>query len=173
MFAFVVEDGTADADANSYTSVEFADDYAETATFHSATWLALTDDQKERLLVRSSKIIDARVRWAGERVDADSGLRWPRSGVYDRDSFLIADDVVPIALQEAVVEFSLYLMTDDWTAPRSNAEFKEIQVGPIDVVFNDTTYARGAFPDIIAMMLEGLGYLDAGKRPNFKKITRT
>lgn len=171
-FSFVVEEGTADPDANSYVTVEFADDYAETNTFHSADWLALSDDTKERLLVRSSKIIDARIRWNGDRVDEDSGLRWPRSGVYDRDGFLIADNVIPVILQEAVVEFALYLMSYDWTAPRTNSEFRQIEVGPINIRF-DQEYSQGAFPDIISSMLDGLGYLDEGRRPAFKKVIRT
>lgn len=171
-FSFVVESGIGDPDANAYCDVEFADDYIDSNTFQSADWLALTTDKKERLLVRSSKIIDARIAWNGDRIEEDSGLRWPRSGVYDRDGFLIADDVIPTTLKEAIAEFAVYLMNYDWTAPYTNNAFKQIQVGPIDIKF-DEKFEQGAFPDIIAQMLDGLGYLNAGRRPAFKKIVRT
>lgn len=171
-FSFVVETGIGDSDANSYTEVEFADDYISTNSYASTQWDTLSVDTKQKLLARASKVIDARIIWNGERVDEDSGLRWPRSGVYDRDGFLIPDDVIPIALQEAVAEFASYLMTTDYTAPRSANQFKEIQVGPIDIKY-DLTYEQGAFPDIIAAILEGLGRLDSGKKPGFKKVIRT
>ncbi len=171
-FTFIVEEGTADPDANSYTSIDFADDYIDSNIYASADWLALPDATKERLLSRASKIIDARAVWEGERLDEDSGLRWPRCGVYDRDGFLIAEDIIPIVLQEAVAEFAAYLMQMDWTAPRSADQFRELQVGPIDIKY-DSTYQQASIPDTVIMLLHGLGSFDSGKRPNFKKIVRT
>jgi len=170
-FTFAVETGMADPDANSYVTVEYADDYIETNIHSSTEWLALSDGTKERLLVRASKILDVRVAWEGERVDQDSGLRWPRSGVYDRDGFLIAEDSIPVALMDAVAEFASYLMGSDWTAPSSNNGFKEIQVGPIEIKF-DHEYRQIAIPDTVTMLLEGLGLANSGRRPAFKKIIR-
>lgn len=171
-FTFVVETGTADPDANSYTTVEFADDYIDTNAFHSADWLAKTTDEKQKLLVRASKYLDRMVDWEGERVDDDSGLRWPRSGVFDSDGFEIADDVIPVILQEAVAEMATYLLDTDWTNLESSRGFKEIQVDVIDLKI-DTTQTRGAVPFAVIAMLDGLGSVKTGKRPAFKKIVRS
>lgn len=171
-FTFVVETGEADPDANSYCDVAFADDYVEANHFASADWLALEEEDKQRLLVRSSKVLDIRFKWHGQRIDPDSGLKWPRAGVYDEDSFVIADDVIPRILKEATVEFACYLMSDDWTAPRENDQFKRLQIDVIDVQFN-TDYRRAYIPDTLVQMLRDLGVSTNGNRPGFKKIIRT
>jgi len=171
-FTFVVETGEADSDANSYCSVEFADDYTEANTFESEAWLELEEETKQRLLVRSSKILDVRFKWNGTRVEQDSGLKWPRAGVYDEDGFLIRDDVIPKILQEATAEFAVYLMNDDWTAPRSNDEFAALTVDVINIKFN-TDYRRAYIPPTIVSMLDDLGDSSTGNRPNFKRIVRT
>jgi hypothetical protein len=169
-FNFVVETGIADSDANSYADVEFADDYVE-ANIYAEAWALASEETKQKLLVRASKNLDARVNWYGTRVDEDSGLRWPRAGVYDRDGFLIAEDVIPEQLQEAVVEFAVYLSTYDWTSPRDADQFKELQVDVIDIKF-DPAFRKAAIPDTVVLMLEGLGDVNGGKRPGFKKIIR-
>jgi hypothetical protein len=171
-FSFVVETGTADSDATSYSTVEFADDYVEANHFAATDWLALDEEDKQRLLVRSSKVLDIRFKWNGQRVDQDSGLKWPRSGVYDEDSFQIADDVIPRILQEATVEFATYLMNDDWTAPRDADQYKELQIDVIDVKYN-TEFRRAYIPPTIIAMLEALGASSTGNRPAFKPIRRS
>lgn len=171
-FQFVVETGVGDPDANSYCTVEFADDYSEMNIQRSAEWLALEEEDKMRLLARSSKTLDYRFKWNGERVDADSGLKWPRAGVYDEDGFIIPDDCIPSILQEATAEFAMYLMTDDWTAPRDEDQFKEIKIDVIDLKF-DTNYRRSYVPPSIVAMLDELGNANTGLRPAFKKIVRS
>ncbi|UTC29874.1 hypothetical protein BAJUN_02680 [Bajunvirus bajun] len=170
-FSFVVETGMGDSDATSYVDVDFADDYVESNIHASDSWLALEEEDKQRLLVRSSRYIDRMVEWNGERVDGDSGLRWPRAGVYDMDGFVIHDDSIPRALKEAVCEFATYLMSDDWTAPQGSRGLKEIQVDVIELKFDDT-FVRGSMPDFIMQLLEGLGVVKTGRRPAFKKIIR-
>lgn len=171
-FSFVVETGDGDPDATSYVSIQFADDYIDANSFASADWLALSDENKQRLLIRASKYLDNIVQWDGEKVDEDSGLRWPRSGVYDRDGFLIAEDDIPQALKEAVAEMANYLRTSDWTAPSDTAGLREVQVDVIDIKF-DSNFKRGNVPPIIAQILEGLGTINTGRRPAFKPIVRS
>lgn len=171
-FQFVVETGEGDPDANSYCTVEFADDYSEMNIQRSAEWLALEEEDKQRLLARASKNLDIRFKWNGTRVDSDSGLKWPRAGVYDEDGFIIPDDVIPGILQEATAEFAMYLMSDDWTAPRSEDQFKELKVDVIDIKF-DTNFRRSYIPPTIVAMLADLGESNSGSRPQFKKIIRS
>ena len=169
---FKAEDGSGDPDATSYCTVEFADDYVALNTFQSSAWAALDEGVKENLLMRASKMLDVRFLWAGQKVEEESGLRWPRAGTYDRDGFAIGDDVIPQALQEATAEFATYLMNDDWTAPREADQFKEVQVDAIDIKYN-TDYRRAYIPDTIVQMLDGLGSANTGKRPRFVKIVRS
>lgn len=174
-FTFVVETGVADSDANSYCTVEFADDYIESNAYASTDWLALDEDVKERWLVRASKIIDRRVRWVGERYDSDQGLKWPRAGAYDEDGYPISDDTVPLVVKEVVAEFATYLINDDWTQPQSQKGLREIQVDVIDIKI-DQSYERAAFPDTVKTMIlvSGLGTVDdGGERTRFVKIKRS
>ncbi len=171
--AFVVETGDADPDATSYVSVEWADDYIGMNP-HADDWATLTTGAKQNLLMRASKYLDRMVKWEGTRVDEDSGLRWPRSGVYDIDGFEIPANVIPDALMEATAEMAFYLMTSDWTQIESSrGGVKEIQVDVIEVKFEDSTSIRGALPQYILAILEGLGDANTGRRPAFKKIIRT
>jgi hypothetical protein len=175
-FSFVVEIGEADPDANSYCTVEFADDYLEANPHVSADWLDQEEEDKQRLLVRASKVIDYRFKWHGTKSDADSGLRWPRAGAYDEDGFEIPDNVIPRILKEAVAEFAAYLMQEDWTAPRSGGgEIAQVKVDVIDVKFNTRPEdaGRGVMPESILAMLESLGNAQTGRRPGFKRIVRS
>jgi len=171
-FSFVVEDGSADSDATSYVTVEYADDYVEANIHASAEWLALEEETKQRLLVRSSKYLDRVIKWEGERVDGESGLRWPRSGVYDSDNFLIADDSIPAQLKDAVSEMAAYLMNDDWTDQDANRGLKEAKLDVLQVKFDTDKTERGSVPTYIVAMLDGLGLVSNGRRPAFKKIIR-
>lgn len=171
-FTFVVETGAADPDATSYVDVEYADDYIEANTFQSDAWLALDEEVKQRLLVRSSRMLDVRFKWHGQRIDPDSGLKWPRAGVFDDDGFVISDSVIPSILQQAVCEFAVYLMQDDWTAPRDADQYKRVQVDVIDIQYN-TDYRRAYIPQTIVQMLHSLGVGNTGNRPGFKKIIRS
>ena len=171
-FNFVVEYGAADPDANSYCTVDFADNYIAANPYASDSWDGLTDDQKARLLVRSSQIIDVRFLWNGERLEPDSGLRWPRCGVFDEDSFCIPDDTIPTILQQAVAEFAAALIVEDWTTQRDTQQYRELHADVLDIKFN-TDYRRAYMPDTVVQMLLGLGSVNSGKRPMFKKIVRS
>lgn len=171
-FVFTVETGVGASDANSYTSVEFADDYIVTNIYASGDWMALDDTVKQYLLVRASRNIDARTTWKGRRAYQDQGLKWPRNGVYDEDGFLIHDDCVPTIVQEAICEFASYLMEDDWTAPIAQLGLRELQVDVIDIKY-ELGYIRPALPDTVISMLAPLGLVDTGRRPAFKPIIRT
>ena len=176
-FQFVVETGVGDPDANSYVSVEFADDYIATNSFASPQWDLLDEDEKEKMLVRSSKIIDRRVKWQGDRVDGESGLRWPRAGVFDEDGFIIPDDVIPDLLKEAVCEFATYLMTTDWTNETTQASgaLTKIKVDVIELEMDaksSSSTLRSALPQFIIDMLAALGVVENKGGTAFKKIIR-
>lgn len=170
-FNFVVEDGSADSDANSYCTVEFAADWIAANAYQSEAWDALTLDQQEKYLVRASQMLDVRFRWNGTRYDPDSGLKWPRCDVIDEDGFIIPSDVIPAALQQAAAEFATYLIGEDWTVERDADQYRELRIDVVDVKYN-TDYRRAYIPDTIIYMLEGLGFAQSGRKPMFKPVIR-
>lgn len=171
-FSFVVENGVGDPDANSYVTEDYANDYFAVNSYVSDTWAALDDDQKQKLLVRASKSLDAIMLWSGTRVDDESGLRWPRTGAFDADGFQIPDDVIPPILMDGVCEWASYLMTSDWTSPQPQRGLNRIEVDVIKIVYDDS-YVRPSLPDYIIAMLSCIGLVNKGVRPAFKKIIRS
>jgi hypothetical protein len=169
---FVVETGSADPDASSYCTVAFASDYIGINQYKADEWAALEEDAQQNLLMRSSLYLDTRFRWNGQRVDRDSGLKWPRAGVYDDDNFVIPDDVIPTVLQQAVCEMATYLMDEDWTQQRTTEQFRELHADVLDIKFNQD-FRRGYIPDTLIQMLLGLGFANSGRKPMFKPIVRT
>lgn len=171
-FIFTVEEGTGDPDANSYVDVESAADYIGTNVYTATDWAALSDDDQANALSRASKYIDNIVQWNGTKVTADSGLRWPRAGVYDQDGFEIPDDVIPQLLKDAVCELASVMISEDWTGTQGTRGFKEIQVDVIDLKMQDN-YVRPSLPTYVIDMLSPLGTVNRGTRPSFKRIIRT
>ena len=171
-FTFVVEDGTGLANSTSYAALDFANAYAATNPFQASTWNGLSDAAKQNLLMFATRTLDNRFQWAGEKAFAVSALRWPRYGAYDRDGFPVNPRAVPVEVQEATVEMAIYLMQDDWTAPRAEDQFKELDVDVITVKYN-TDYRRGYMPDSVVQILDTLGTANTGRRPRFVKIVRS
>lgn len=96
--AIIVEDGTGKEDANSYTSVAFADAYF--ADRNVAEW---TGDEatKGAALVRATDYIDLRFgdQFLGRRQFTDQSLAFPRAADAPQD--------LPRALQRATAEYAL------------------------------------------------------------------
>lgn len=170
-FTFVVEDGTGLPDANSYVTVEEADDYLIQNIHVFPTWDALDDEDKKYLLSWSSTYLDQKARWNGVKTYPNSGLRWPRTGVYDKDGFPIPSDVIPEQLKQATIEMARYLMQTDRSQDRSQDGLKEVQVDVIRLVFNEN-YRLPEIPNEINFILQGLGSVSGGQMA-FAKIIRS
>lgn len=96
---FIVEDGTGIPNANSYTSVEFADEYFTLR--NEPKWLALTTEQKQAALVKATDYIDMLpLVWVGLPFTLTQSLKFPR---------LVMG--VPVPLQKACVLYALRSVT--------------------------------------------------------------
>jgi len=97
----IVEDGTGVAGANSYVTVSgvgvYATDYGYT------DWTDATATVQQQSLLRAMRYIEG-LAWKGVKYDQTQALEWPRSEVYDKDERLVADDVVPVPVVEALCE---------------------------------------------------------------------
>lgn len=102
--AFVVEDGSGSANANSYSTVEEAD--ACFADRGNVQWVG-TDEAKQSWLVQATDYIDARFggRFKGERqytLAPEQALEFPRIGINN-----VQPNSVPVVLRKACAEYAL------------------------------------------------------------------
>lgn len=170
-FVFTVEDGTGLPAATSYVSVSEANDILAVNIHITATWGALSTQEKEKLLSWASQFIDSRARWNGYKTVESSALRWPRTGVYDRDSIEIPSNIVPQQLKEAVSEMARLLATEDRTIERSQDGLKRLKVDSIEIEFSEG-YRLPNIPTSVANMLIGLGSVSTGAGIKFKRLVR-
>lgn len=169
-FTFTVEDGTGLSAANSYVSVADADDYFTPDLNFATAWAALTTQQKQHSLAWASRLLDQKTDWRGVRVDEDSGLRWPRSYVQDRDDQLVADNVVPRPVKDATCELAKYLQENDLTTGADVDNIRKVVVDVIEIEFQEGTSQTG-IPTILNAILTGLGSFRVGGR-GFGKIIK-
>lgn len=136
--ALTVEDGTTVEGANSYVTIDEAEDYFLDRV--GATWHDADDDSKIEALIIGCFWLDASFSWVGypttEEVDR---LQWPRSEAYSRSS-LDYSGVIPENLKRAQCEAAEAYLAGKLPVvlERGGATRKE-KVGPIEV-----EYATGA-----------------------------
>lgn len=155
-FVFTVEDGTGLPTANAYVSVTDADDILVT-NIHATAWQAKTTPEKEKLLAWATRLLDTKATWYGTKTYETSGLRWPRTGVTDRDGVALADDEIPQRLKEATAEMARALVEVDRTTERSQDALKALKVDVVELEF-DSNYRLPQVPKTVWEILSDLGY---------------
>jgi len=136
--ALTVEDGSIVADANSYASLAFVDDYHEARG--NSGWTG-TDAVKEAAIIRATELLDASFAWRGEIVSNAQALRWPRSCVTDRDGREIAADEVPTQIQKALAELSLLCLAgaliggSAGSSATATGAIKRVKAGSVEVEY--------------------------------------
>jgi hypothetical protein len=170
-FTFTVEDGTGLSTATSYVSVEDADDILTMNIHAGPIWDALTQEEKERLLSWASRYLDERTNWFGRRVVETSALRWPRSGIRDRDGIVIPSNSIPRQLKAAVAEMARYLIAEDRTTEREQDALTRIKADVVELEFSEG-YRLARVPEHMDSLLRGLGTINGGNGIKFKRILR-
>ena len=97
--SIIVETGSLVSDANSYVDVDYCDTFCENMGL--TEWAGGSDDEKEAAILRAMAYVEDKP-FGGCKASSDSALRWPRSGLADRDGNWIDSDVIPDGLQKAV-----------------------------------------------------------------------
>lgn len=109
---FIVEDGSIVTNANSYTTVDFADSYFTDKLI--SLWTNLTEDQKKARLIVASQYVD--VKWGsqlkGHVLNKDQPLLFPRDVFYiitqdQSTQEQVTTFIIPKVLQQAVCEYAL------------------------------------------------------------------
>ena len=137
--AFVVEDGTGVANANSLCAVAFADAYFTDRGI--IAWTGVTG-VKQSALIRATDYIETRFgqKFQGELAAEDQELSWPRANVG-------ADAIVPSSIQKAVAEYALRALTTTLAPDPVVSDTGRIvkstssKLGPIE---ESVTYVDGA-----------------------------
>lgn len=166
----VVEDGTGLTTANSYVTRAEASEILEANILAFPTWSALSGDAQDATLIYATRYLDARARWEGVKTFSASALRWPRTGVVDRDGETVADNVVPFQVKQATAELARFLAVTDLANFRGQDGLKQITADVVTLIFNED-YRLPKMPSEIQFLIQGLGSV-AGNR-GFGRIVRT
>ena len=166
---FVVETGAGLTDANTYTTVAFADSYH--AQFgNPAEWTGATDAAKRDALRTATRACDERYgqRWLGLRATSFQALDWPRAGVYDLSGDELGDDEIPARVQQWVARAALlHIQGQDLSPVTSNsATIKSETLTSAGGFSKSVTYVGGKIPTTkfpaLDGMLERVGYIESG-----------
>lgn len=169
--AITVEDGTGLSTADSYATVAEADAYFDIIPGFSETWSDLSATTKENWLKLSTRVLDARTNWEGTKYVEDSALRWPRSGVVDRDGISVATTVVPTPVKHAVFELVRILEAEDITSGQDIERLKFLKVDVLELEYQEGD-SQSRIPDYIDYVLAGLGNFLSGGRMTFNRIRK-
>lgn len=159
----IIEDGTGLQDANSYVSVDFADDYFSARGISS--WLNLEETIKENVLVRATDYVDNIFQWYGQKKTKEQSLRFPRINLLDYEGTEI--EGVPNRLKQAVCEGALILSegTELYQTSEANGNVVSESIGELSFTYDKTTkesIAWNTLYDAINTKLRGL-YKDNSK----------
>jgi hypothetical protein len=147
--AFIVEDGTVVVGANSYVSLEYAATYLAARGYTLWADMASPGDAQESALIIATSYIDTvyRFRFPGTRkMGRGQRLEWPRADAEDIYGDVIADDVIPTELMDAVCEAAIrQLTTPGSLLPDYVASEKVIseKVGDLSVTYSDKAVSSG------------------------------
>lgn len=149
-----VEDGTGLEDANSYVSLEEANEYN---ALRGNTWTG-TDSEKEAALIRATSYLDGTYGsvWPGYRSSSHQALDWPRTDAYDKDGYLL--DGVPTAVAVATIEAAVVeaQTPGTLTSPVERVTTME-KVGPITVQYSNDKSPITTYPSIRSVLSRIIG----------------
>lgn len=137
--------------ANSYVTLAEANTYLE-AHLDASIWAPIDDERKKAALVAATREIDTK-QFAGRRDLQEQSLAWPRTGLYDYDSYLLTG--VPAKLKYATCELAIWNLTEeDRLAGGFEIDNMEsVEIGPIKYKIGPkATSSSGTVDDLIKSM---------------------
>lgn len=117
-------------DANSYVTQDEADNYFEDRMY-SSSWEALEDENKEKFLITSSRMLDWYIKWKGNKTDSTQSMQWPRSNVIRPDGTEIDADSLPPEIKIATYEQALLCIASDRLLDDPLAGIGELKVSSL------------------------------------------
>lgn len=165
MVTLVLETGAGVPGANSYVSLEYADEYFTTHPFYSDAWQSIFDSERRKaLLIAGSRQLDVQFLWRGTQVTTTQGLQWPRYGAYDDYGTYISQNVIPERLMQAACEMAYYLTKGDVGQNTQAAQgLDRLKIDVIELEFSGNT-SQPVVSNAIISLLRGLGDFASGIR---------
>jgi hypothetical protein len=164
----IKEDGTGNADANSYASVADGDAYHD-GHLYATAWTGASADQKAVALVMATRLIDAEYQFNGTRTTAGQCLQWPRAMCPEPDNVhvpisvllpipydYVEYDKVPKAVVQATCEMARELLVADRTVVPAGEGLKYYNAAGIQTGY-DKTDKRPVLSQVAQVMLAKYG----------------
>ena len=144
------------AAANSYITIEDADDYFAMRV-HADNWDAASTATKQKVLMDAVRRLD-RIEYTGEKTAETQALEWPRTGVILRDD-LIDGDEIPKRILDAVCELALAVLNSniDTGVPEGIQSFT---VGGVSVAMSGPS--SSTFPSEVDRLVAPLRFTPKG-----------
>jgi len=155
---FVVEDGTGLSTANSYVSVADATQYHENHG-DPTDWSGAAEADQQDALREATQYLDATYNglWKGYRANETQALDWPRDSVEDSDGYVLDNDAIPTAIEEATAYLALKALEGDTLVPDQtnpgDIKAERYKVGPLE---EDIEYIGGKSAVKRYVIVEGM-----------------
>lgn len=166
----IVEDGSGLPNANSYLSIEEADEFLSVDFHKSQAWVEFDDDTKALLIANATRYLDDNYQFYGKRATKTQALEWPRHGARDCDQDCISSAIVPKEVKRAAAYLAVWLHGNDGESALNNGGVKRFRSDDIEIEWQDgATVNKGpAFLSKLLICL-GLGPNDRGFKPIIRK----
>jgi hypothetical protein len=160
------------ASANSFCSVVEGDAYHATHLY-ADDWTGASTEQKQKALIQATREIASRWEWTGYAVDETQALPWPRSGMYTRNGFTVANTVIPQELKDATAEYARQLITENRSADNDiEAQgITSLDAGPVAIRFKDSVVAKPVPDAVCALLPRDWGY-PVGRVTSTRELVR-
>ena len=156
--AFTFNATASSSSANSYGTVEEADDYFSSFLYND-DWSSLSTEQKQKLLVMATRRLDVE-RYYGLRTVESQNLEFPRYYLVDWQGLPIGEAEVPTKLKEAQFELAYYLLQNQSRNPTETSDFGD----PVSFSLGGTisvSYGKNnnldQLPDVVIQLLRNIG----------------
>lgn len=156
MATLTVEDGTGRTDADAFISLAYFKAYCDK---RGKSYASYADALIEEAIVRATDYLSESYRWRGFKLkerghrDGEQALAWPRSYVWDRNGYTVAQDEVPTEIEKATAEVTFYeLGSPGGIQPTytPHDRVKSEKVGPLATEYDlSRTDADGARPVLL------------------------
>lgn len=145
MAQLIVEDGSIVPNANSYVSIEYADEYNE--IYGDEAWSSYEEDQKTKALILATQALD---QLYGPRyvsiplLGTTQELYWPRMGFRTKyNNKYVNSNQIPNELKKATcVVAMMQLNGADLTPSENNEGYVTSESVSVDVVSQSRTYSQ-------------------------------
>jgi hypothetical protein len=126
-----------DPAANSYPTLEQADDYLTDARLHVGDeWTTLSAAEKEAALMWATREIE-RFNMIGNRSSSDQALHFPSDATAENNGRPIPAGEIPASVIWATSELAYFLAEEDRSAIPSGEQKEKIKVGPIEISYRN------------------------------------